>query len=174
MNKLYEQRQKNGDFVFEVKRSQPPVEIMSHSHILKSRSQFFRAMLHFHEKDEALILPSKAQRIVITKYSPKIIEEMVRFFYLGECEVNSEDLVDLFELCQEFILTDLKQLLEQAMIKNVDLDNFEDTLVLARHFECHQLKQAMLLYAQKHYNELYRRGMLKTLTKQDFEEIKQR
>lgn len=53
------------------------------------------------------------------------------------------------------MVADLKQLIENAMIKNIDTDNFGDNIEAARVFNCHNLKEALYLYGRKHLKELY-------------------
>ena len=51
---------------------------------------------------------------------------MIKYFYLGELEFDSNDIIEILELCQEYLLYDIKQLIEQLMIRNVDMDNFTE------------------------------------------------
>jgi hypothetical protein len=53
---------------------------------------------------------------------------MIDYFYRGSCTFDSNDLAEMLELCQEYLLPDLKQLLEQIIIANVDLDNFGNSI----------------------------------------------
>lgn len=53
---------------------------------------------------------------------------MVEYFYLGQCQIDSNDIVELLEMCQEFMITDLKQVLEQLVAANIDSDNFMDSI----------------------------------------------
>jgi hypothetical protein len=75
-------------------------------------------------------------------------------------------------MCQEYILSDFKQLLEHIMIGNMDADNFPDCVQLARTFDCKVLREAIYKFGNKHYQELYRKGQLKTLNKLEFTLIK--
>ena len=50
--------------------------------------------------------------LTIRDHTPDVFEAMIRFLYLGEAKVNSNDLVDLLELCQEYLLTGMKQAIE--------------------------------------------------------------
>ncbi len=56
---------------------------------------------------------------------------MLDYFYTGTCDFNSDALLDLIELCQEYLLPDLRQLLESVLFKNVDFENFGDNMRLA-------------------------------------------
>lgn len=54
------------------------------------------------------------------------------------------------------------------MITNVDLDNFSDSMMVSKNLDCRILKEALYIFGRKNYPELYRRGHLKNLAKEDF------
>ena len=58
------------------------------------------------------------------------------------------------------------------MIGNIDQVNYCDTFNVANNYECRLLKEALYIYGRKYYNELYRKGSLKNLTREDFLNIK--
>ena len=97
---------------------------------------------------------------------------MIKFFYTGICNFESNTLLEMLDLCQEYLLADLKQLVEHIMIANIDLENFGDTFEACKSYECKVLKEALYLYGRKNYQELYRKGQLKNLAKVDFLTIK--
>ena len=70
------------------------------------------------------------------------------------------------------MLPDLRQMLEQVIIGNLDLDNFSETFEVAKSFDCKVVREALYLFGRKNYQELYRRGQLKTLSREDFAVIK--
>lgn len=100
------------------------------------------------------------------------MQAMLDFFYTGECSFDSGDLLDLLELCRQYMLPDLRQVLEQVIIGNLDLDNFSETFEVAKSFDCKVVREALYLFGRKNYQELYRRGQLKTLSREDFAVIK--
>ena len=73
---------------------------------------------------------------------------MIDFMYLGTAKINSNDLVDLLELCQEYILPQLKQALEQVFIGNISLDSFLDIYLVAKAFECTKLRERLLEFGR--------------------------
>ena len=97
---------------------------------------------------------------------------MLDFFYTGQCSFESSELLDLLELSRQYLVPDLRQVLEQVIIANIDLDNYSDNIEVAKSFEYKLLKEALYVYGRKYYQELYRRGQLKNLTKEDFNNIK--
>ena len=44
----------------------------------------------------------------MTNYQKKTIENMLAYFYTGECEIESNDLVETLELCQEYLIPEFK------------------------------------------------------------------
>ena len=98
---------------------------------------------------------------------------MLAYFYTGECEIESNDIVEFLELCQEYLLPDFKQLLEQLLIRNIDLDNFAEVMSLARQFDCRILKEHLYWYGQKNFQLLHQKGGFVGLHKEDWVNIKQ-
>lgn len=154
----------------------PLTEIKCHSHILKSKSPYFEGLLSFVMEQSELdgqYNPTQAIKTLhIERYSPQCIKALIDYFYTGHCELDSNDIVEMFNICQEYMLPDLRQLLEQIMVGNLDMDNFPDCIQLARDYECKILREALYMYGRKNYNELYRKGQLKTLNKEEFSVIK--
>ena len=97
---------------------------------------------------------------------------MLDFFYTRACDFDSDTLVDMFEMCQEYLLPDLRQLLEGVVLKNLDAENFFDTILLTRKYDLKNLREALYLYGRKNYQDLYRKGVLKNLSKEEYAMIK--
>lgn len=51
---------------------------------------------------------------------------MIDYLYLGEARVNSNDLVSLLQLCQEYILPGMKQAIEHIFAAQLTHDLFID------------------------------------------------
>lgn len=89
---------------------------------------------------------------------------MVQYFYLGSCQINSNDIVEMLEMCQEYMLNDLKKNLEQLLSGNIDADNFVDNIEIARAFDCNSLKEELYLFGQKNFKTLYQKGTFRGIT----------
>ena len=59
------------------------------------------------------------------------------------------------------------------MIKNIDIDNFGDTMNIARVYDCKVLKEALYLYGQRNYQVLYSKGGFKQLQRDEWAIIKE-
>lgn len=81
---------------------------------------------------------------------------MMEYFYTGKLTVESSDILEMLEMCQEYLIPDMKQLIEQIIIKNLDIENFSDSMQIARSFDCKILREAIYLFAKKNYQTLYR------------------
>ena len=78
----------------------------------------------------------------------------------------------MLELATEYFMPDLKQLIEQVLTYNIQIETFEDTLNLTKAFECKELHGDLMKYAKKNYLDLYRKGALKGLTRKEYAVIK--
>lgn len=157
-------------FTFPGEPENPPLRC--HSHLLKSRSPYFEGLLTFINPGMEDDVPLAPKTFEIDDFSRRAFSAMLDFFYTGECSFYSSDLLDMLELCRQYLLPDLRQVLEQVIITNLDLDNFAETFDVAKSFDCKVLREALYLYGRKNYQELYRRGQLKNLSRDDFTVIK--
>ena len=57
---------------------------------------------------------------------------MLRFFYIGEAKINSNDLVEMLSLCEEYLLHGLKMAVEQEFIKNLKEESYYDIYMIAK------------------------------------------
>jgi hypothetical protein len=100
--------------------------------IIKSKSPFFEGLINFGRDsqivDDAGAQSSGERTFAIEQFSHKSFGTLINYFYTGRCSVDSNDLIEMLEMCQEYLLPDLKQLLEQIIVTNIDHDNFPDTL----------------------------------------------
>lgn len=139
MNKLYENRERSGDVVFVFRngggepnidipvpshalasdkaaddaemKDEQTVRIRCHKQVLISQSAYFTGLMEFNEARH-----SQLAEIVLDvhDYSQEVFEAMIRFLYLGETKLNSNNLVDLLNLCQEYLLPAMKQAIEHV------------------------------------------------------------
>lgn len=118
--------------------------IKCHQSIIKNRTPYFQGQSNFMQQQKKK--EQDFSEIKILNYPFELIDEIVKYFYLGQCKVNSNDIYTMLEICQEYLIDDLKQLIEMKLIKNIDNDNFRDNMQLARTFECNILREALYLY----------------------------
>lgn len=52
-------------------------------------------------------------------HDSSLIKKMLEFFYLGEAKINSMYLIDMLNLCDEYLLPGIKMVVEQELIKNL-------------------------------------------------------
>ena len=73
-------------------------EVRCHSQVLLSQSDYFKGLLEFKANTEGeRVGPIRHE---VTGFPKILFCSMIEFFYLGETKVESEDLVDLLQLCQ--------------------------------------------------------------------------
>lgn len=98
-----------------------------------------------------MIEKQRAREFDIDHYSPATFKALIDYFYTGKCSIDSNDILEAFEMCQEYMLSDFKQLLEQIMVGNIDMDNFPDNMMLARNFDLKILREAAYQYGKKNF-----------------------
>ena len=69
-------------------------KLKCHKQVLVAQSAYFEGLIEFNQahKKEAEIV------IEVHDYTKDVFEVMIKFLYLGETKVNSNDLVDLLNL----------------------------------------------------------------------------
>lgn len=73
---------------------------------------------------------------------------MLDFAYEGECRIGSEHLVDLLDMANQFLLADLKHTCEELLIKNVSTENFLDTYMVSKGFDCMWLRDQLMTWGR--------------------------
>lgn len=86
----------------------------------------------------------KEFRVEIRGHRASIVTNMVEFIYLGKTTLNSNDLVDLLFLCQEYLLPPLKQAIEHLFGTRLSPEIFFDVYMMAKAFDCVILKQSLI------------------------------
>ena len=180
MKKLFAAKERNGDVVFLIKGLGEEVDIPApahaaaarpgnaemqengmqvkcHRHVLVSQSAYFRGLLEFNTMSQG-----EAGQITLSvhDYTAEVFEAMVRFLYLGETTINSNDLVDLLRLCQEYLLPEMKQAIEHVFADQLTVDLFLDIYMLAKAFDCQFLKQRVVIFGASNKAALRQKGLL--------------
>jgi len=176
MKKLYSQRSTTGDIVFVFpghlqEGTTDPVEIKCHSEVLVSQSAYFKGLFDFNEASQQV--NKKIVKQEIQDHSPVVFRAMIDFMYLPEVSIDSNDMIDILDLCREYILPKLKQAVEIVFSEKIDYDNFADLMQLSRAFDMDHLRRALVIYGKLNYLELKRnaKGFL-NLSKQDLLDLK--
>ncbi|CDW89187.1 UNKNOWN [Stylonychia lemnae] len=177
MQQLFEQSEALGDVEF-VFPNENNLKMRCHSFIISAKSPYFNSLIKFQsdmiqsqymQLNEGLLKLTSS----IDHFSYKTFQVMKRYFYLGELEFDSNDLIEMLELCQEYLLYDVKQLIEHLMVKNVDIENFADYMHLCRVFDCKILKEFLFYFSKKNYQQLKNKGSFKTLQRDEWMVIKE-
>lgn len=92
---------------------------------------------------------------------------MISFLYIGEAKVNSNDLVSLLQLCQEYILPGMKQAIEHVFADQLTMDLFLDIYMVQKAFDCQYLKERVITYAIANKAELRQKAILVQLDRED-------
>ena len=76
--------------------------------------------------------------------------------YKGEVQLNSNDLIDLLQLCQEYILPKLKQSIEIVFSENISMENFADLMMLSRAYDAANLRKNLIIFGKQNLLSLQR------------------
>ena len=105
--------------------------------------------------------------LTVREHPPEVFQAMIEFLYLGETRVNSNDLIDLLHLCQEYLLPTMKQAIEHVFADQLTVPLFHDIYMVMKAFDCAQLKACVLDFGINNRAELRQRGILKDLDRED-------
>ena len=77
-----------------------------------------------------------------------MIKKMLEFFYLGETKMNSIHLIDMLNLCDEYLLPGIKMVVEQELVKNLRQDNYHDMYMIAKGYGCLILMEKLVEFGR--------------------------
>jgi len=100
-------------------------------------------------------------------YTPKVFGAMIEYLYLGETRINSNDLVDLLNLCQEYLLQGMKQAIEHVFAEQLNTDLFVDVYMLTKAFDLRYLKERVIAFGAANKATLAQKNLLNQLDKED-------
>lgn len=146
--RLYETRDRTAEVVFVF----PDQEIRCHLHVLLSQSDYFQGLFEFKASTGEI---GKEIRQEVKDFPASLFKVMVDFFYLGEARIGSDDLVELLQLCQQYFLVKLKLAVERIFADNLDRTNLTDTMMVAKAFECHYLRQRLQQFGDENGVKLH-------------------
>ena len=103
----------------------------------------------------------------VHEYTPEVFGAMIKYLYLGETQINSNDLVDLLNLCQEYLLPGMKQAIEHVFADQLTIELFVDVYMLTKAFDLRYLQERILAFGVANRAELLKRHLLEKLDKDD-------
>ncbi|XP_034349432.1 TD and POZ domain-containing protein 1-like [Arvicanthis niloticus] len=125
-------------------------EFGAHKAILAARSPVFRAMFE-HEMKESL-----TNHVEIQDLDPQVFREMMRFIYSGKVpQLHSHSMATgVLAAADKYGLEGLKVLCEDALYRNLSVENAANTLMLADLHSTEQLKAQALDFISFHASEV--------------------
>ncbi|XP_076788952.1 TD and POZ domain-containing protein 3-like isoform X2 [Arvicanthis niloticus] len=125
-------------------------EFRAHKAILAARSPVFRAMFQ-HEMKESL-----TNRVEIQDLDPQVFMEMMGFIYTGKVsQLQSHSMATgVLAAADKYGLEGLKVLCEDALYRNLSVENAANTLMLADLHSTEQLKAQALDFISVHASEV--------------------
>ncbi|KAL6030365.1 hypothetical protein STEG23_034370 [Scotinomys teguina] len=123
-------------------------EFRAHKAILAARSPVFRAMFE-HDMEE-----SKRNRVEIHDLEPQVFKTMMDFIYTGKAP-GLDSMADVvLAAADKYRLEHLKVMCEDALCRNLSVENAAHTLILADLHSSEQLKTQALDFITSHASEI--------------------
>jgi len=133
-------------------------KIDAHRSILTARSPVFAAMLK-HDMSE-----KRTNSVTISDIDAPVFTEMLRFMYTGDCDVgNSAE--DLYAAADKYDIQDLKEMCEENMRNNLDVDNAVRFLILSDAYQSKNLKERAIAFINQNAEALVKKPCWNDLMK---------
>ena len=119
-----------------------------HKNILGSRSSVFKAMFT-HDMTE-----NRSGKLEITDLDEETLYEMILYIYSGNVRYLDSKASNLLSAAEKYALTELKQICEEYLCENVDMENVCDLLLLSNLYNCSRLRKIGLEYVAENREDL--------------------
>ncbi|XP_052588148.1 speckle-type POZ protein-like [Peromyscus californicus insignis] len=132
-------------------------EFWAHKAILAARSPVFRAMFQHDMKE------SRKNRVEIPDLEPQVFKAMMDFIYTGTAPDLDSMAAAVLAAADKYGLERLKVMCEDALFRNLSVDNAAHTLFLADLHSSRQLKTQTLDFTAAHTTEVSETSDWKTM-----------
>lgn len=112
--------------------------IKAHEFVLSARSTVFAAMLKTDMKE------NKSNQIEITDIDEEIIEEMLYYMYTEKFKNLDRLAIHLLGVADKYAIEGMKAECEEALLRNLSVENAADTLVMANLYRANELKSGTI------------------------------
>jgi hypothetical protein len=75
---------------------------------------------------------TSSESIPILDISFSVFQQMLQYIYTGECNLHSENIIELYMSSNQYRLSDLKQLCESYIQDNLEITNVTEILAIAQ------------------------------------------
>jgi BTB/POZ domain len=133
-------------------------KIDAHRSILTARSPVFAAMLK-HDMSEKM-----TNSVTISDIDAPVFTKMLQFMYTGDCDVGTSA-EDLYAAADKYDIQDLKEMCEEQMQKNVNVDNAVRMLILSDARQSRNLKEHAIAFINQNAAALVKKPCWNELMK---------
>ena len=141
--------------------------IKAHKWVLTSKLSLFESMFSGGMRE------GQTNKIEVYDSEYETYYAFLEYLYTGEInKLNSKYLIDLFELADKFCIDDLRDLIEDKLVENLDPLTIKDILDVAHFYKLNTLKHEWWRYAKHNSKDLSTFGVFKQLNPEDVEQIK--
>jgi len=134
-------------------------ELPAHKFILSARCEVFKKMFEhdFRENIDG--------KVPMEDYDADLVQEMLRYIYLGEVERLDTFAPQLLPLADLYELEELKKTCLSTMFPAITADNAAEALIVADLFRAGDIKAAAIAFIRRNFEELSRAKKLRELKK---------
>jgi len=155
----------NNPFLSDVKFIVEGQLLYGHKAILASRSEYFASFYSSGMAD------AQAKEIIVTTYSYPAFQELLRFIYTDECNVNPQLAAELLCAAEFYRLNRLKAIMELSLSRCMDIENACLILEIAHCYGANQLKLLTLEFILTHYDIISKTSAFSEMPKDCLSEI---
>lgn len=164
MQKMYADREQDANLEFSF-----PAEgktLKCNLSLFESRCSYFQGKKDFGDSE----MDGSPLVITVTEFPSTVYEKLIEFVYTGaiqKCEMQPADICDLLNLSNEYCMNDLRQLLEQHAISDVEPATVMALLQIALDFNLNLLRLGIWRKVMERKEEYRKIGMFRKLYEVD-------
>ena len=116
----------------------------AHSIVLAAKSSVFEKMFQSGMKETE---PGAVIHIVMEAFEEQSAEILLDYFYTGDLKLEGASMKridNLVNFSDKYDMPHLQQLCFEHLCKNVNADNFEEYMILAKHYQYEELEAALI------------------------------
>ena len=131
--------------------------------ILCMRCPYFRNMFR------GEYVESREEEVIISEVGYETFFKLLEFLYSDHCEVNSINVVDLFQAADRFGVERLKKICESALINLLDVDSVCDIFLLGDSYNGELLKSESIAFIVTHFDQVSRSAGFEEMARENMD-----
>jgi len=120
-----------------------------------THKQVLRNCIHFAAMLDSGMRESSSSDLAIEEFSYDQVMAALHVIYTGQCEVTSENAVELLEIADFYKLEWMKCKCEHVLYYNIEIETASPLLSIADRYDAQQLRAACFEFILKNYKEVF-------------------